>query len=204
MNKVTINKADPNSSLGGRLNQLALDYMAYSLAGSKEDSTINETFNQLWRWDNNRFSHQYAFEAKMGEQTLGMITCYPITLMNRLAWPTFLKLLSYRKWELIGYNIMNWKECYSMITLKEGRADEFHIGTLAALPESRGLGVGSALIRFAEEQAVLQGFPKCSLTVKKENLLAIKLYEKLGYQKTGEIEKPAISVYSMSKKLVRT
>ncbi len=45
-----------------------------------------------------------------------------------------------------------------MFTLKEGEDDEFHIGTIALLPESRGLGIGTRLIEFAEEQASLQGF----------------------------------------------
>jgi ribosomal protein S18 acetylase RimI-like enzyme len=199
MNEISIVKADPGSLVGGRLNQMALGYMAYLLAGSKEESIVERTLNQLWQEDNNRFSHQYAYEAKMGEQTLGMVTCYPISLMERLAWPTFRRLLSYRKWDLIGHSLRNLKELYSMITLREGKVNEFYIGTLAALPESRGLGVGSALIRFTEEQAVLQGYRTCSLTVKKENLPAIKLYERLGYQIVGQIIKPALSLYRMAK-----
>ena len=39
-------------------------------------------------------------------------------------------------------------------------------------------------------------------TVKKENSLAIKLYERLGYQKVDEIEKPALPMYRMAKTLV--
>ncbi|MNN86916.1 TDP-fucosamine acetyltransferase [compost metagenome] len=89
-----------------------------------------------------------------------------------------------------------------MITMKEGKDDEFHIGTIATLPESRGLGIGSRLIEFVEQQALLQGFTKCSLTVKKENVLAFKLYERMGYQITGEIIKPAFSLYRMAKVLV--
>ncbi|MBT2287698.1 GNAT family N-acetyltransferase [Paenibacillus albidus] len=160
---------------------------------------VSSTFRKLWKWDGNRFSHQYAFEARRGEQTLGMITCYPVPVLNRLAWPTFKQLLSIRKLAFIGYNLSNLKSFYSMISMKEGHEDEFHIGTIAALPASRGLGVGSELLKFAEKQAVLQSFSKCSLTVKKENLLARKLYERIGYQITGEINKPAFSMYRMAK-----
>ncbi|WP_339260989.1 N-acetyltransferase [Paenibacillus sp. FSL R5-0713] len=202
MNKISIIKASPQSLVGGQLNQMALEYMAYSLAGTKDTSIIEKTFNKLWRSKRNRFSHEYAYEAKMQNKTLGMIMCYPTTLMNKLALPTFTQLFELRNWSLIKYNLQHWKEFYSMVTLKEAKNDESHIGTLATLPESRGLGVGTQLIQFAEEQAVIQGFSKSSLTVKRENLLAIKLYERLGYQRVGEINKPSLSLYRMSKILV--
>ncbi|OXS74408.1 GNAT family N-acetyltransferase [Lysinibacillus sp. KCTC 33748] len=199
MNQISIVKADHRSMVSAKLNVMALEYMAFSLAGSEEENTIEGTFRTLWQQENNRFSHQYAYEAQMDGKTLGMITCYPIPVLNRLAWPTFKQLLSFRKLDLVAYNILNIKMFYSMITMKEGEDDEFHIGTIALLPESRGLGVGTKLLEFAEEQACLQGFAKCSLTVKKENHLAIKLYQRIGYQITGEINKPKLSLYRMVK-----
>ncbi|PYE50337.1 GNAT family N-acetyltransferase [Paenibacillus barcinonensis] len=202
MSQTIIKKASPESKVGGKLTEMALDYMKFSLAGSRESATIDKTFQQLWRARNNRFSHEYAYEAVREGKTLGMIMCYPTTLMNRLAMPTFSQLFNLHKWNLIGYNLRNWKECYTMLTLKEGENDEYHIGTIATLPESRGLGLGTELILHAEKQAVLQGFAKSSLTVKQENAGAIKLYERLGYQKVGEIIKPAVSMYRMSKLLV--
>lgn len=201
-NAITILKADAQSRVGARLNQMALEYMACTLAGSENEGIVSNTFLKLWKGRENRFSHQYAFEARANEQTLGMITCYPVPVLKRLAWPTFKQLLSHRKWELIGYNLLHVESLYSMITMKEGEDDEFHIGTIASLPESRGLGIGSRLLLFAEEQAILQGFTKCSLTVKKENELAFKLYNRFGYQITGEINKPAFSLYRMAKLLV--
>lgn len=201
-NATTILKADARSAVGARLNRMALEYMAYTLAGSEKKSVVSSTFRKLWKGRENRFSHQYAFEARANGQTLGMITCYPVPVLKRLAWPTFKQLLAHRKWELIGYNLQHVKSLYSMITMKEGEDDEFHIGTIASLPESRGLGIGSRLLAFAEEQAIIQGFIKCSLTVKKENELAFKLYNRLGYQITGEINKPAFSLYRMVKVLV--
>lgn len=201
MNQFTIVKADHQSMVGAKLNVMALEYMAFPLAGTEDKNKVEGTFCTLWRQENNRFSHQYAYEAQMDGKTLGMITCYPIPVLNRLPWPTFKQLLSLRKLGLVIYNVLNIKMFYSMITMKEGEDDEFHIGTIALLPESRGLGVGTRLLEFAEEQACLQGFAKCSLTVKKENHLAIKLYQRIGYQITGEINKPKLSLYKMVKNL---
>ncbi|MBH0345741.1 GNAT family N-acetyltransferase [Bacillus pacificus] len=203
MNQISIVKAVHQSMVGAQLNVMALEYMAFALAGSEEKNAVEGTFYKLWRQENNRFSHQYAYEAQMGGKTLGMITCYPISVLNRLAWPTFKQLLSFGKLGFVFYNILNIKMLYSMITLKEGEDDEFHIGTIALLPESRGLGIGTRLLEFAEEQASLQGFAKCSLTVKKENQLAIKLYQRLGYQITSEISKPKLSLYRMVKNIGR-
>lgn len=202
MSQISIQKANPQTAVGGKLTEMALDYMKYSLAGSREPAVINNTFQKLWKSRNNRFSHEYAYEAVREGKTLGMIMCYPTPLMNKLAWPTFAQLFDIHKWKLIGYNLRNWKEFYTMATLKEGEKDEYHIGTIAALPESRGLGIGTELIRHAEKQALLQGFEKSSLTVKQENAGAIKLYERLGYNKVGVINKPAVSMYRMSKALI--
>ncbi|MGF6354740.1 ribosomal protein S18 acetylase RimI-like enzyme [Paenibacillus sp. 4624] len=202
MSQISIQKANPQTAVGGKLTEMALDYMKYSLAGSREPAVIDNTFQKLWKARNNRFSHEYAYEAVREGKTLGMLICYPTTLMNKLAWPTFSQLFDIHKWKLIGYNLRNWKEFYTMVTLKEGEKDEFHIGTIAALPESRGLGIGTELIRHAEKQGVLQGFAKSSLTVKQENAGAIKLYERLGYNIVGVINKPAVSMYRMSKALI--
>lgn len=202
MENIYIERADRTTLAGSRLNRMALGRMAYALAGTREENVVEQTLGKLWQGESNRFSHAYAHEAKLGGKTLGMVTCYPITLANRLAWPTFKKLLSARNWGLIGYHLLHPAEAFSLLTLKEGHEDEFHIGTLATMPESRGLGVGSLLINHAEQIARKQGYSKSSLTVVRDNHGALKLYEKLGYRVTGEINKPTLSLFRMVKSLV--
>lgn len=199
MENITIVKGKPMSEVGGKLNYMALDYMAYPLVGSKDLDIIDRTFEVLWKLTSNRFSHEYAFEAQLNQKTVGMITCYPVSIMNKLAWPTFQKLITLRKWSLISYALLHFQEVLSMASLNEGREDEYHIGTIATLPESRGYGIGSKLINYAEEQARINNFNKCSLTVKKENKKALNLYERLGYQVANEIEKHPYSLYRMVK-----
>jgi ribosomal protein S18 acetylase RimI-like enzyme len=199
MENISIVKGNPMSDIGGSLNCMALDYMAYPLAGTRDSNIIDKTFRQLWRLDLNRFSHQFAYEAKIDEKTVGMITCYPVTVMNKLAWPTTKKLIKIRKLDLIVHSILNFKNLWSMVSLNEGRTDEFHIGTLATLPESRGYGIGSKLIAFAEKQAVLHHYKKISLTVKKDNKQAMKLYDRLGFQLSDFIDKEPYSLYRMVK-----
>ncbi|WP_143317931.1 GNAT family N-acetyltransferase [Clostridium sp. HBUAS56017] len=199
MDDILITKGDPLSNVGSKLNCMALEYMAYPLAGSKEPTLIEKVFKKLWEIDSNRFSYEYAFEAKLNDKTVGMITCFPVTVMNKLNWLTTKKLFKLRNLGLIRYILLHPKETLSMLSLNEGKEDEYHIGSIATLPESRGYGIGSKLIYFAEEQAKLNHYNKCSLTVKKENKKAIKLYEKLGFKIVDSIEKPPYSLHRMVK-----
>ena len=57
-------------------------------------------------------------------------------------------------------------------------------GTKADDPSSRGRGVGTALLRKAEERARSMGKRTMSLGVIGENVVAIRLYERLGYRTT--------------------
>lgn len=194
-----IKKGNKMTKVGGKLNCMALDYMVHPIIGTKDITLIEKTFNKLWRLKTNRFSHQYAFEAQINQKTVGVIICLPVSVINKLSWSTFQQVIKLRKWDLIGYWILHFKELYSLLSLKEGREDEYHIASLAILPEFRGYGIGSKLIHYAEDQAKLNQYNKCSLTVKKENKQALKLYKKLGYKIVNSIEKPSFSLYRMVK-----
>ncbi|KWX89513.1 acetyltransferase [Paenibacillus riograndensis] len=200
---MSITHGSPKSASGGRLLGMALDYMAYPVIGTADKALIENTLQKLWILGKNRFSHQYAFEARLDNKTIGIVSCYPVSVMDKLAWPTARELIKLRKWKLIKHSLLHLQELWSMVSLNEGRADEYHIGALAALPESRGYGVGSRLIQYAEDKARLSNYGKCSLTVRQENFRAIKLYERLGYKITDSIEKKPYYLYRMVKPLPR-
>ncbi|MFE6076620.1 GNAT family N-acetyltransferase [Paenibacillus sp. NPDC057886] len=201
MTNVSIAQASPYSLAGAKLNLMAVGDIAHSIAGSNRQGIVEDTFSKLWQSTNNRFSHEYTYEAKMGDKTLGIITCLPITRLEQLVSSTAKQLLSYRKLGLLVYNLLHPIALYSTITLKEGFKGEYHIASLAAIPESRGMGIGSQLIHHAERQAIQQGYNVVSLTVKKENHRAAKLYSRLGYEITSEENKPAFSLYRMVKNI---
>ena len=59
----------------------------------------------------------------------------------------------------------------------------FHFGaTVGVLPAQRGQGIGEALMRACEERLTMS---HVRLNVRLTNTVAIRLYEKLGYRKTG-------------------
>lgn len=57
------------------------------------------------------------------------------------------------------------------------------IATIGVLPEFRGRGVGAALLQACEERIPLAVVRLC---VRKDNLDAIQMYERFGYQRKGE------------------
>lgn len=64
------------------------------------------------------------------------------------------------------------------------RPDEFVVDSLAVDRSTRGMGVGTALMHRAEEEARSAGKRTMSLGVIGENDGAIRLYERLGYRTT--------------------
>lgn len=58
--------------------------------------------------------------------------------------------------------------------------------SIAVAPEARGRGVGSRLVRAAEEEAWRGERPWMRLEVRKDNAASIALFESLGYRRFGE------------------
>ncbi len=74
---------------------------------------------------------------------------------------------------------------FNLLLLTDGtKADEFVVDSLAVDPSSRGMGVGTTLLRKAEDRARSMGKRTMSLGVIAENAGAIRLYERLGYRTT--------------------
>lgn len=61
--------------------------------------------------------------------------------------------------------------------------------SIATAPRAQGKGVGSALIHASENAARGHGCRSLRLEVRKDNAVAIRLYERLGYVRIGEYAK---------------
>jgi [ribosomal protein S18]-alanine N-acetyltransferase len=70
-----------------------------------------------------------------------------------------------------------------------------YIQIVAVTPEARGTGVGTELIRFAEER-IFAIYPNVFLCVSSFNPRARALYERLGYELIGEIRDFLVIGYS--------
>ena len=63
--------------------------------------------------------------------------------------------------------------------------NSFYICALAVLEKRRGIGIGSVLLRAAERMAASQGFDTMSLIVFEQNVGALKLYQRAGYEEVA-------------------
>ena len=61
-----------------------------------------------------------------------------------------------------------------------------YIATVGVAPERRGQGLGTRLVRFAEER-ILREAPNVFLCVSSFNTRAQKFYRRLGYERIGEL-----------------
>ncbi|EHB48569.1 MULTISPECIES: GNAT family N-acetyltransferase [Paenibacillus] len=64
-------------------------------------------------------------------------------------------------------------------------SDEIPELGMALLPESRGQGIGTALMRALLQGAKSRGISRLSLSVAPENTAAVKLYRRFGFQEVG-------------------
>jgi len=78
------------------------------------------------------------------------------------------------------------RPCGFVLLHPRGMAGSPYIAAIAAAPEARGRGVGSALLQFAERQ--FEGARHLFLCVSSFNPRARALYERHGYRATGELK----------------
>lgn len=63
--------------------------------------------------------------------------------------------------------------------------DEVHINNIAVLPERRRCGVASALIARVLADGAARGATRATLEVRRSNVAALQLYERLGFHVTA-------------------
>ena len=81
---------------------------------------------------------------------------------------------------LFGFAIVEWSKQVAGVVA--------YIATIEVLPEMRGRGVGSELLRRIEGSAHAEGAVDIWLHVDAENTSAIRIYEGFGYQNAGRAE----------------
>lgn len=82
------------------------------------------------------------------------------------------------------------------------KADMAYIRGVAALPSVRGLGVGYAMLREAEQFAVRVSCRRLALTTTPFLGAAIRLYEKLGFRRTEDLDLFGTPLFGMEKTLL--
>lgn len=73
------------------------------------------------------------------------------------------------------------------VKLEAQSVGTWYINALAVFAGARSAGVGSALVQAAENLAVDAGYSSMSVQAYSQNIGAVKLYERLGYQEHGRV-----------------
>ena len=171
MNKVQFRPAEKSdcraiASLYSISSDGVADYIWTKLAQTGED--ILDVGQRRYERENTLFSYQNCTLATQGETIVGMLVAFPMFVDETAEPETDPVLVPYSKLE---------------------ENNSYYICGVALFPEYRNRGIGTQLMKLAEDQAIAKGFAKLSLIVFEQNVGAKKLYDRLGYR---EIAREAI------------
>lgn len=144
-----------------------------------------------------RFSLRFAWMAEANGDPKGALVACNGNLLERLHLATTPHLFGVMGLSAFGFI---WRG----VVLPGGREaewDEYYIGNLGVHPSAQGLGIGSALLEFAETQARKHELAKCSLVAALYNQGAVRLYKRFGYEVVETVEHPTLGYYRMVKVL---
>ena len=178
------NRINPNFSI---LILNAIGELANMLTGENEKDKILETLNLYISMDINRLSYNNIWTYESQNQLAGLIIAYDSNKIAQLDSP-ILKHLESKNIFLDSFD----KECFE---------DEFYIDTVSVFEKFQGKGIAKELFAFIENKAKEEGFKKVSLLVDFENPKALKLYEKIGYEKNCILEVSKHNYHHMIKML---
>lgn len=172
--------APADADLLADLVYLTMGVEADWLFGQEPGFSTHQVLAALCRLRNNRVSYHFAHIAALDGQDVGLLLAFPGRIIKSLDWVTGLHLA--RIFGLLAtIRVARCQAAYGALTV-EAEADEFYISNLAVSPQWQGLGVGQALMVYAEQLARESNLQKCSLIVTYGHEPARRLYEKLGYQ----------------------
>jgi len=186
--RIIITPAKPGDArIASRLIYLAMGKVADFLFGLDSSARATGILEKLFAHNGNRFSYQCVRFAKTRNgDIVGMVLAYPCSetiglhvAMTRQLIPIYGLLnlfLFLRNALLLLLSVFSPKQSIAC------RRDEYYISTLAVLPEFQGVGTGTMLLAYAEDEARRAGFKKCSLGVDIDNSRAVRLYKHLGYK----------------------
>lgn len=152
----------------------ALHDIAHQLTGQESKEDAIRGMAEFFREKEIRLGFPQALVCEIDGKVAGVVVAYAGNEAERLDRP-------------IVERLREMKHDSSITLDKEADEDEFYIDTLSVSPEYGGQGIGSALMKAAEERAKQRGFQKIALAVVTGNDRPYRLYLRRGYEVDKEI-----------------
>ena len=165
----------------------AIGDIANRLTGACENKDILSGLEDLVRSEDNRHTYLNTYIAYEDKKILGIVVLYDGKTGKDLDGRLMKKL---QQTHGASYKID-----------EEARDEEYYIDTICVAPDARGRGIGTMLLRFAEQQAKKLGYTKLSLNVETEKTKARSLYEREGFVVTEPWEIIGEPFYHMVKEV---
>lgn len=172
---MTIRQALPQDAVpAARLLYDALHDVAHQLTGEENEQDVLPVLEQYFAAEDGRLSHRQALVKEVDGEVAGVIVIYGGDEIEKLDQPILDRL-------------RRLTNDPSLKLDKESDEDEYYIDTLSVSPRFGGRGIGTELIRAAEERARERGYHKNAMAVVTDNTRAYALYQRLGYEVDKEI-----------------
>jgi ribosomal protein S18 acetylase RimI-like enzyme len=123
-------------------------------------------------------SYGHVTFAERDTTIIGMVSSYSSQQHRRSSDGPLIRAAGWRAARMAAVGVIAAGLFRFLGTVPEG---DFYLQAVAADPQSRGGGVGSALIRHAEERGRRAGCTRLALDVAVDNHGARQLYERLGF-----------------------
>lgn len=152
---------------------LAMLEITYQFIGKEDLREANAFIAHFVEQEGNQYSYQNIFVAVEEDEIIGQICLYDGAELKTLRQPILNRIF-----EKYGVNYQ---------AADETQVDEIYIDTFAVCPLAQGKGVGKQLLTFAIDYFAHQQKQTLGLLVGRDNPNAKRLYERLGFKVTNEV-----------------
>lgn len=163
-----------DAQVAARLLYDALHDIAHQLTGQESEEDAIQVLQQYFEQEEGRLSYHQALISEVEGNIAGVVITYAGDEAKELDRPIIERLRKI-------------KNDPSITLDKEADEDEYYIDTLSVSSSYKGQGIGSALIRAAEERAKERGYDRIALAVVTDNKRAYSLYLRTGYEVDKDI-----------------
>jgi ribosomal protein S18 acetylase RimI-like enzyme len=168
-----IRKATPDDSAAiAKCLFLAMEEIVFRFIGKNHPAKALEFMLHLVRMENTQYSWQNCIVAEKQGMVIAAINIYDGGKLHELRQPVVDHLKSRYKRDIVPED--------------ETAEGEYYVDTLGVLPQYQGQGAGSALLKYAIEELVIQNGLTMGILVDEGNPAARKLYLNLGFQSSGK------------------